>query len=692
MSSAQNKKAIDLLFQNPLEPVFSARDDGKSILDVPDSFYTEQYAEVKEDIQNRFGEEVDVKIPVRDVRQKPSLDFAKPLGKRQQFSLFYAPHRRIAAQLIQLLLGPANEEDFIAMAAYVRDRVNAFLFQYAFSVAVQHRKDTGNFQVPVIVEQFPQNFVEPSVFQDARAEGKLVADPGNRRRIEIPQNFTASDREEEQRLSYFREDIGVNSHHWHWHLVYPGSGPEEVVRKNRRGELFYYMHHQLMARYNVERFCNNLAKLQPLNNVREPITEGYFPKILCSLNNRTYPGRVAKTQLKDIDRDGRVMELADIERWINRIVQAIDQGYVTHASGENIPLDEVKGIDLLGDIVESSDLSVNPGFYGDLHNQGHNAISFSHDPDNRFLEDFGVMGDVTTAMRDPVFYRWHGYLDMLFNRFKEKLPDYSEPELGYDGVSVIRADVRIMSASKNIINSLVTYWEKSDVDLAAGLDFGPGGSIYALFTHLQHSPFEYMIEVNNETGAVKRGTCRIFLCPITDERGTPLSLNEQRQLAIELDKFTVNLMPGVNRINQPYDNSSVTIPYERSFRRIGNAHLPDDPRKLAEFRFCGCGWPAHMLLPKGKPEGMQFELFVMISNYDDDAVLQKNNAPDVCGDAASFCGLKDKFYPDKRAMGYPFDRRLPADTLTALTDHFSNMQKTPIKILFRNEVIERKRS
>ncbi|XP_053966734.1 phenoloxidase 2 [Anastrepha ludens] len=692
MSSEQNKKAIDLLFQNPLEPVFSARDDGKSILDVPDSFYTEQYAEVKEDIQNRFGEEVDVKIPVRDVRQKPSLDFAKPLGKRQQFSLFYAPHRRIAAQLIQLLLGPANEEDFIAMAAYVRDRVNAFLFQYAFSVAVQHRKDTGNFQVPVIVEQFPQNFVEPSVFQDARAEGKLVADPGNRRRIEIPQNFTASDREEEQRLSYFREDIGVNSHHWHWHLVYPGSGPEEVVRKDRRGELFYYMHHQLMARYNVERFCNNLAKLQPLNNVREPITEGYFPKILCSLNNRTYPGRVAKTQLKDIDRDGRVMELADIERWINRVVQAIDQGYVTDASGKNIPLDEVKGIDLLGDIIESTDLSVNPGFYGDLHNQGHNAISFSHDPDNRFLEDFGVMGDVTTAMRDPIFYRWHGYLDTLFNRFKEKLPAYSEPELGYDGVSVIRADVRIMSASKNIINTLLTYWEKSDVDLAAGLDFGPGGSIYALFTHLQHSPFEYMIEVNNETGAVKRGTCRIFLCPITDERGTPLSLNEQRQLAIELDKFPVNLMPGVNRINQPYDNSSVTIPYERSFRRIGNAHLPEDPRKLAEFRFCGCGWPAHMLLPKGKPEGMQFELFVMISNYDDDAVLQKNNAPDVCGDAASFCGLKDKFYPDKRAMGYPFDRRLPADTLTALTDNFSNMQKTPIKILFRNEVVERKRT
>lgn len=43
-------------------------------------------------------------------------------------------------------------------------------------------------------------------------------------------------------------------------------------------------------------------------------------------------------------------------------------------------------------------------------------------------------------------------------------------------------------------------------------------------------------------------------------------------------------------------------------------------------------------------------------------------------------------------MGYPFDRRLPADTLNALTENFSNMKKTPIKIIFRNEVVERKRN
>lgn len=66
--------------------------------------------------------------------------------------------------------------------------------------------------------------------------------------IVIPRDYTASDFEPEHRIAYWREDLGINLHHWHWHLVYPFSGPDEVVRKDRRGELFYYMHQQLVAR------------------------------------------------------------------------------------------------------------------------------------------------------------------------------------------------------------------------------------------------------------------------------------------------------------------------------------------------------------------------------------------------------------------------------------------------------------
>jgi len=67
-------------------------------------------------------------------------------------------------------------------------------------------------------------------------------------------DYTATNLELEHRLAYFREDMGINLHHWHWHLIYPFSGPREVVNKDRRGELFYYMHQQIIARYKNQLF------------------------------------------------------------------------------------------------------------------------------------------------------------------------------------------------------------------------------------------------------------------------------------------------------------------------------------------------------------------------------------------------------------------------------------------------------
>lgn len=71
--------------------------------------------------------------------------------------------------------------------------------------------------------------------------------------------------------------------------------------------------------------------------------------------------------------------------------------------------------------------------------------------------------------------------------------------------------------------------------------------------------------------------------------------------------------------------SSVTIPFERTFRRVGQEYQPKDGQGLAVFQFCGCGWPHHLLIPKGSAAGMPFDFFVMISDYSGDAVDQSNN-------------------------------------------------------------------
>lgn len=74
--------------------------------------------------------------------------------------------------------------------------------------------------------------------------------------------------------------------------------------------------------------------------------------------------------------------------------------------------------------------------------------------------------------------------------------------------------------------------------MSRGLDFTPRGPVFARFTHLQHAPFSYNITVEN-SGQQRQGTVRIFLAPKFDERGLPFLFRDQKNLFIELDKFTV---------------------------------------------------------------------------------------------------------------------------------------------------------
>lgn len=136
-------------------------------------------------------------------------------------------------------------DELQTVAVYARDRLNPFLFNYALSVTILHRADTKDLSIPLFVETFPEKYLDGKVFARIREEAFIVPD-GLRKPIEIPKSYTASDDEIEHRLWYFREDIGVNLHHWHWHLVYPFEAFSPlIVAKHRRGELFYYMHEQV---------------------------------------------------------------------------------------------------------------------------------------------------------------------------------------------------------------------------------------------------------------------------------------------------------------------------------------------------------------------------------------------------------------------------------------------------------------
>lgn len=52
-----------------------------------------------------------------------------------------------------------------------------------------------------------------------------------------------------------------------------------------------------------------------------------------------------------------------------------------------------------------------------------------------------------------------------------------------------------------------------------------------------------------------------------------------------------------------------------------------------------------------------------------------------CSDAASYCGVRDRKYPDKKPMGYPFDR-LPRQGVDTVQKFLTpNMKVIPVNIV-----------
>lgn len=41
------------------------------------------------------------------------------------------------------------------------------------------------------------------------------------------------------------------------------------------------------------------------------------------------------------------------------------------------------------------------------------------------------MGDSATAMRDPIFYRWHAFVDDVFQEHKNTLPQYTVQQVKF---------------------------------------------------------------------------------------------------------------------------------------------------------------------------------------------------------------------------------------------------------------------
>ncbi|CAG7818442.1 unnamed protein product [Allacma fusca] len=596
-------------------------------------------------------------------------DLHRACKKNEAFSFFLSSHNQAANDLIAILMAQPSREEFINMCAHTRDSpmVNSQLWVHAVSSAALQRADMRGFRVPGIWEVLPEMFIPTEVIEMARGEAALPTVMRSVLKVHrfwptwtaLNENFFATWKDLENRLWYFREDLALASHHWHWHLLYPHSYKGPKMLRDRKGELFYYMHRNLLNRYNAERICNGLPFTVELDLSDAPVLEeGYFPKLTVANSGRNWPGRQDHTKVYGMFRSEEPHTTSeDILKWKDRLLNAIHAGYICTADGSTVELTLSKGIDILAGLVENGGFaSLNPEYYGNIHNIGHSIIASCHDPYDKYNEGMGVMTTPITSTKDPAFYRWHTFVENIFESYKTTLPPYRDDELLWPGVQILKVGVTQGNEGKNI---LATSWMDSDIDLTRGLDLrrSPAlkqGPVWARVTHLTHECFKYNISVKNQSDQTLPATLRIFMAPRFDANKCRIPFTKQRTLFFEMDKVSIELVPGVNEIVRLSTDSAVTVPWEQSFQDL--EEYIDMGQLDTDDIYCGCGWPQHLLLPKGTREGVVFDLFVMLTDGTKDAVPKVGENCPKCKFSVAFCGILDEPYPDAKPMGFPFDR------------------------------------
>ncbi|WP_373475678.1 tyrosinase family protein [Sphingorhabdus sp.] len=600
-----------------------------------------------------------------------------------RFSVFNTHHMDAAAAFAdslsaeaQMLKGQTSDDEIVMILA---DRVSAQdgalqrgIAEHGFKLFITHNPVGAVVRVPNLMSRMAP--FKANMMQESTVELGGIAEPA-----------------EENRLNWFREDPIANEHHEHWHIVYPTRETADRPIQDRHGELFFYMHAQMLARYDAERMAAGLARVQPFADYTQPLVAGYDPGRL-QIGTESYAPRLADQSWGPIP-GGETP--ADHEAIRDKFDIAVVTLQLTGGSAP-LPLSGHAGSDALGAANEpnSKGLNQHNQHYGNHHGGGHMFTAYLGATDEK---PFGVMANTATAIRDPFFWQWHKHVDDINFRYQETQPSHDFAEAppvifgGGDDEGIVLMDEASLEANvpDNIPQDAYLQFAlgnerftlsaaKANIAFQADLGEGPvplrlettdvlstemRKGVFELFApdlsgkqftypYLWHHPFRYAVRLLNQSAVTQTVTVRIFLCPAAVGGGAINDgwLNERR-LWIELDKFEALLQPSEPTVASRRDKSSSVIrrPVFEPHHVTDVNYLPeqDDPEYNP---FCECGWPYHLLIPRGTVEGMQFALLAVITG-DDNLVPQGH-----CG-SISFCGARDQ-YPDIKPMGYPFDRPL----------------------------------
>lgn len=196
-------------------------------------------------------------------------------------------------------------ETFYKMASWARQNLNCGLFVNAVYLAIQYRRDTEKLSIPAPYEVLPNYFIRKDVIIQASqllAKEEIIPSEGiheDGNAYTLDANYTAPfyDNEDESKLAYFREDMGLNAYYFLRKLKEAPWFNSDI--NSRYGENMYQLMKQFMARYDLERYANGLPELNSMD-WNSSFDVPYDPMLIYA-NGNEFIHRTGPLQLPEND-------------------------------------------------------------------------------------------------------------------------------------------------------------------------------------------------------------------------------------------------------------------------------------------------------------------------------------------------------------------------------------------------------
>lgn len=614
------------------------------------------------------------------------------IGRDELFSIYNPVHRDQVIDLFHVLYYAKNWEVFYKTLVWARFHINEGQFVYALTVALVHRNDMQGLELPAIYEIHPRYFFNSDVIQRAQ----LLKQQGfhDLKKVEgvynvvIPSNYTGYEVHvnDEQRLSYFTEDIGLNAYYYYFHIDYPFwlGGEMFNLQKDRRGEFYLFVHQQLLARYYLERLSNDLGHIREFN-WWTPVEAGYYPQLQT---HQGYPFAPRENN-HVIYRENNFFDIDLLSNYEARLLNAIDWGYVLLPDGKFFNITSPEGIDVLGNLIQGNPDSLNPRFYRYLETV-YRTFGQSFGKDHLLRDSVypSVLEHPETQLRDPAYWQWLKRMNLFWKSYNEQLPPYTINEIGFDGVHIDSLE----------IDKLITYFDRFDADITNAIDIevpveenvselhrfgrishhhGQDLVIKARQWRLNHVPFKFTARVTSQKNVPS--VVRIFLGPKYDDGGHLITLNDNRHNFVQLDVFKYDLVAGSNVITRESRDFIANVQdrttYFELYKWVMSATKGERPFTL-ENTEAHSGFPNRLVLPKGKKGGQVYKLFVHIAPYHA-PTIERGTGFDNVVSVGIGSGAR---WVDALPFGYPLNR--PIDDLYWFTP---NMYYHEVNIFHKKE-------